>query len=71
MMTKRSHHMPTLTRIDAIHITGRFVRAASHQKICDDDELQNSIRPEDAARRPVAAVHEPNHSYGVAASTRR
>ena len=47
-MLNRSHHMPTLIRIDATHMTGMLVRMRFDQKICGTTTLQNTIEPEDA-----------------------
>ncbi len=42
-MLKRSHHMPTLMRIEANQSTSRLVRALLDQKICGTTQLQNII----------------------------
>ena len=42
-MLKRSHHMPTLIRIEANQITRMLVRARFDQKICGTTQLQNII----------------------------
>ncbi len=43
MMMKRSNHMPTLMRIEAIQITARLVRPRLDQKICGTMQLQKII----------------------------
>ncbi len=54
MMTKRSNHMPTLTRSDTVKSTGTLVRAAFHQKSCGARTLQTTIASKHHAYGPVA-----------------
>ena len=42
-MTNRSHHMPTLMRMEAIHITYTLVRPHFDQKMFGRITLQNTI----------------------------
>ncbi len=53
MMMKRSHHMPTLMRMEAIQSQAMLVRAFFHQKICGTTTLQNDHRPVDARVGPA------------------
>ena len=42
-MTNRSHHIPTLMRIDATHITYTFLRGQRNQKMFGTTTLQVTI----------------------------
>ncbi len=43
MITKRSNHMPTLTRIEITNSTGRLRRARANHSTCGARTLQVSI----------------------------
>ena len=43
-ITKRSHHIPTFTRIEATNMMGIEVRAHLNQKICGMSTLQKNIK---------------------------
>ncbi len=40
MMTKRSNHMPMLTKMQTTNITGMLVRSCFNQKSCGEITLQ-------------------------------
>ena len=43
MIVKRSNHIPTLTRIEAMNITGMLRRSRLTQKICGTSTLHETM----------------------------
>ena len=64
MMTKRSNHMPMLTKIDTMKRTTMLVRAFLNQKTCGESTLHVIIVQYAHQYGPKARLMNVNCSYG-------